>query len=277
MPVIELHSPEPSPGSEVLQRLSAAVTSHLSMPAGQCWVLWRQVDEGEAYRPEWADRSSGRAPIGFVTCKESWSREQVGAVLRLLAGLLATELSVPEQEVYLTARRAAPGELLVRGGLWDGEQTPAPVVAQPIGTVVGGRREVADDDWGKERAVIRLDAATYGPEALFGLDSFSHVEVVYHFDRVKVEKIETGARQPRGNKDWPLVGIFAQRGKNRPNRIGVSRCRIVKVDGLDVHVEGLDAVAGTPVLDLKPYMTEFAPRGGTVQPAWSTEIMRAYY
>ncbi|MEU6863387.1 SAM-dependent methyltransferase [Streptomyces sp. NPDC046876] len=151
------------------------------------------------------------------------------------------------------------------------------VELQPVAVVVGGRTEVVDDDWGRETAVIRLDADRFGPEALYGLEAFSHVEVVYHFDRVPAEKIETGARRPRGNPDWPLVGIFAQRGKNRPNRLGLSRCRILKVDGLDVHVEGLDAVDGTPVLDLKPYMAEFGPRGAHRQPEWATELMRDYY
>ncbi len=153
----------------------------------------------------------------------------------------------------------------------------AVVECEPVGVVVGGRTEVADDAWGRETAVIRLDDRLFGPEALFGLENFSHVEVVYHFDRVPVEKVETGARRPRGNPDWPLVGIFAQRGKNRPNRLGVSRCRVVKVDGLDVHVEGLDAVDGTPVLDLKPYMDEFGPRGERRQPEWATALMRDYY
>ncbi|MFD0265719.1 SAM-dependent methyltransferase [Streptomyces sp. NPDC127106] len=151
------------------------------------------------------------------------------------------------------------------------------MVSEPVGLVVGGRAHVADDDWGRERAVIRLDSGRFGPEALYGLESFSHVEVVYHFDRVPEGKIETGARRPRGNPDWPLVGIFAQRGRNRPNRLGVSRCRVVRVDGLDVHVEGLDAVDGTPVLDLKPYMAEFGPRGEVSQPEWATELMRDYY
>ncbi|MFD7625989.1 SAM-dependent methyltransferase [Streptomyces sp. NPDC059851] len=149
--------------------------------------------------------------------------------------------------------------------------------SEPVGVVVGGRVEVADDDWGRERAVIRLDSGRFDPEALYGLESFSHLEVVYHFDRVPEEKIETGARRPRGNPDWPLVGIFAQRGKNRPNRLGVSRCRVLRVDGLDVHVEGLDAVDGTPVLDLKPYMAEFGPRGDVSQPEWATQLMRDYY
>ncbi|AVH96664.1 MULTISPECIES: SAM-dependent methyltransferase [Streptomyces] len=154
--------------------------------------------------------------------------------------------------------------------------TPVEIVSDPVGRIVGGRAEVRDDEWGEVSAVIRLDER-FEPDALAGLDSFSHVEVVYHFDRVPVEKVETGARHPRGNTDWPLVGIFAQRGKNRPNRLGVSRCRLLRVDGLDVHVQGLDAVDGTPVLDIKPYMAEFGPRGTTTQPEWATEIMREYY
>ncbi|MEV5969834.1 SAM-dependent methyltransferase [Streptomyces sp. NPDC051921] len=152
-----------------------------------------------------------------------------------------------------------------------------PVVTHPIGRVVGGRADVRDDEWGEVTAVVRLDAARFGPEALAGLDAFSHLEVVYHFDRVAEDAVETGARHPRGNTDWPLVGIFAQRGKNRPNRLGVSRCRLLRTDGLDVHVQGLDAVDGTPVLDIKPYMAEFGPQGPVDQPGWSTEIMSRYY
>ncbi|MFI0214148.1 SAM-dependent methyltransferase [Streptomyces lydicus] len=157
------------------------------------------------------------------------------------------------------------------------ENTTDEVVLRPVGRVVGGRSEVRDGDWGPVSAVIRLDAAQFGPDALAGLDDFSHLEVVYHFDRVPVEKMETGARHPRGNAGWPLVGIFGQRGKNRPNRLGVSRCRLLRTDGLDVHVQGLDAVDGTPVLDIKPYMAEFGPLGATSQPDWATALMRSYY
>ncbi|WP_230210320.1 SAM-dependent methyltransferase [Streptomyces kaniharaensis] len=151
------------------------------------------------------------------------------------------------------------------------------VTSMPVAEVVGGRDEVYDDGWGSVAAIIRLDAEQFTEEALYGLEAFSHLEVVYHFDRVPVDKVETGARHPRGNTDWPLVGIFAQRGKNRPNRLGVSRCTLLRVDGLDLHVTGLDAVAGTPVLDIKPYLAEFGPRGEVRQPAWSTELMRDYY
>jgi tRNA-Thr(GGU) m(6)t(6)A37 methyltransferase TsaA len=146
----------------------------------------------------------------------------------------------------------------------------------PVGRVVGGRGEVRDDDWGAERAVIELDAR-FEAEALAGLTEFSHLEVVYVFDRVDAGAVETGARHPRGNEAWPRVGIFAQRAKDRPNRIGVSRCRLLGVDGLRVSVSGLDAVDGTPVLDIKPYMDEFAPQGPTSQPAWATELMAGYW
>ena len=150
------------------------------------------------------------------------------------------------------------------------------IVCQPIGVVVGGRLEILDDNWGGVSCIIRLDQR-FGPDCLSGLQDFSHVEVVFFFDRVPEEKIETAARQPRGRKDWPLVGIFAQRGKNRPNRLGVSRARIRRIDGLDLQVEGLDAIEGTPVLDLKPVMREFEPRGGIRQPGWATELMQDYH
>ena len=148
---------------------------------------------------------------------------------------------------------------------------------QPVGHVRGGRDQPIDDDWGGSRARIELDPARFTAEALAGLDAFSHLEVLFLFDRVSAEKIEYGARRPRGRADWPLVGIFAQRGKNRPNRIGLCTCRIVGVEGLSVEVEGLDAIDGTPVLDMKPAMQGFLPRESVREPAWAAEIMKEYW
>ncbi|WP_077147152.1 SAM-dependent methyltransferase [Sphingopyxis sp. KK2] len=147
----------------------------------------------------------------------------------------------------------------------------------PIGHVRGGRAAAIDDDWGASRASITLDPVAFTPDALAGLADFSHAEVIFLFDRVPPEKIESGARHPRGRQDWPLVGIFAQRGKNRPNRLGLTTCRIVAVEGLSVEVEGLDAIDGTPVLDIKPVMAEFLPRGTVRQPDWSRELMAGYW
>lgn len=148
---------------------------------------------------------------------------------------------------------------------------------EPVATVIGGRADPTDDDWDKERAVIELDAARFSAEAVEGLDNFSHIEVVFHFDRVPDDKVQYGARHPRGNTDWPKLGIFAQRGKNRPNRIGVTVCRLLSVEGLRLEVSGLDAIDGTPVLDIKPYMRDFAPRGEIREPSWTGELMAGYW
>jgi tRNA-Thr(GGU) m(6)t(6)A37 methyltransferase TsaA len=148
---------------------------------------------------------------------------------------------------------------------------------EAVGFVRGGRKEAIDDDWGKVRATIEMDASRFAAESLAGLDAFSHLVVLYHFHLADPAKIELAARHPRGNTAWPKVGIFAQRGKNRPNRIGVSSCAIVGVDGTSVHVEGLDAIDGTPVLDIKPYFRDFEPRGELREPAWVAEIMSAYW
>lgn len=153
----------------------------------------------------------------------------------------------------------------------------SPIALTPIGHVRGGRTEAIDDDWGRSRARIELDPARFGPDALAGLSEFSHLEVIFLFHGVPDHQIEYGARRPRGRADWPLVGIFAQRGKNRPNRLGLCTCRIVSVEGLAVEVEGLDAIDGTPVLDLKPAMRGFQPREEIREPAWAGEIMERYW
>jgi tRNA-Thr(GGU) m(6)t(6)A37 methyltransferase TsaA len=147
----------------------------------------------------------------------------------------------------------------------------------PIGWVRSSRSEPIDDDWDTVQSEIVLDEERFGKESLAGLETFSHVEVVYLFDRVDEARIELAARHPRGNPDWPEVGIFAQRAKLRPNRLGVTACRLLEIDGLTVRVEGLDAIDGTPVLDIKPVMTEFLPRGEITQPAWSHELMATYW
>jgi tRNA (Thr-GGU) A37 N-methylase len=143
--------------------------------------------------------------------------------------------------------------------------------------VRGGRATASDDDWGRSLARIELDAARFKPDALAGLGEFSHIEVVFLLHEVAEAEIETGARRPRGNPDWPLVGIFAQRGRVRPNRLGVSVCRVLAVQGLAIDVEGLDAIDGTPVLDIKPVLKGFLPRGVLREPRWAGEIMRTYW
>jgi tRNA-Thr(GGU) m(6)t(6)A37 methyltransferase TsaA len=148
---------------------------------------------------------------------------------------------------------------------------------RPLGVVRSPRADLSDDNWGSVESFIDLDGRRLTEESVRGLDSFSHLEVIFFLHGVAEGDVETGARHPRNRTDWPLVGILAQRAKRRPNRIAVSCCELVSVKGLRLTVRGLDAVDGTPVLDVKPYFREFAPRSAVRQPEWVAELMREYY
>jgi len=152
-----------------------------------------------------------------------------------------------------------------------------PVELRPIGIVRSPVVEPRDDVWGGITSNIDLDPLRFTPDCLLGLTDFSHVEIVFFFHRVPESETEAGTRHPRGRLDFPKVGIFAQRGKNRPNRLGVTTCRLLSVKDLSLEVVGLDAIDGTPVLDIKPYVREFAARGEVRQPAWVDELMRGYW
>lgn len=147
----------------------------------------------------------------------------------------------------------------------------------PIAHVVGGRAKPTDDFWAGTQAIIRIDGSLFTPAAVAGLDAFSHLEVVFHFHLTDKTDLNLGARRPRDNPEWPEVGIFGHRNMRRLNWLGVSRCRLLKVNGLDLHVEDLDAVDGTPILDIKPWFAEFGPRGETRQPRWTTEMLLDYF
>jgi len=138
------------------------------------------------------------------------------------------------------------------------------------------RKEMGDDYWGGILSQIVIELPL-GAEALQGIEDFSHAEVIFYFDQVDEGRIVTGARHPRNNPDWPKVGILAQRGKNRPNRLGLTTVKIIKREENILSVSGLGAVDGTPVLDLKPVMREFLPDGPVRQPAWVRELMAHYW
>jgi len=151
-----------------------------------------------------------------------------------------------------------------------------PFEMRAVAVVHSSRTEATDDGWDDETATITL-LEPFTTEALRGLDSFSHIEVVYLFHHVDPERAVPQSRRPRGNTWWPQVGVFAQRAKNRPNRIGISTCQLIAIDDVTLRVHGLDAIDGTPVLDIKPYLVEFAPHSPVTQPLWSHELMAEYF
>lgn len=148
---------------------------------------------------------------------------------------------------------------------------------RPIGHVDCERVEPLDDDWGAVESTIEIDRTQFTADVLAGLDEFSHIDVVYHFDQVDEADVHLGSRHPRNRTDWPRVGIFAQRAKARPNRIGVTTCELLGVTGLAIRVRGLDAIHNTPVLDIKPHIVEFQPRTAVRQPEWIGELMADYW
>jgi tRNA-Thr(GGU) m(6)t(6)A37 methyltransferase TsaA len=91
--------------------------------------------------------------------------------------------------------------------------------------------------------------------ALLGLDGFSHVWVLWWFDRNDTPKKRSVLQvHPRGNIKNPLTGIFACRSPARPNLIALTLCRVLSVKGNVVEIDKIDAFSDTPILDLKPYI-----------------------
>ena len=149
------------------------------------------------------------------------------------------------------------------------------IIIKPIGYVRNSIPTPVDDNWGDIQSIIRLIDEL--PEAsLQGLEEFSHCEIIFYFHKVQNEKICITARHPRNNKNFPEVGIFSQRAKDRPNKIGSTICEIIKIKGKEIFVKGLDAVDSTPVIDIKPVIKEFLPQN-IEEPDWVIELMKDYW
>lgn len=145
-----------------------------------------------------------------------------------------------------------------------------------IATVYNTRTEPVDDGWDAIPSEIRLDDAIPN-EALDGIEAFSHLEIVYIFHKATGKPPVLGSEHPRENPAWPKVGIFSQRKKARPNHLGCTIVRLLRREGRSLHVARLDAIDGTPVVDIKPVLREFLPDGPTEQPAWATALMEHYW
>jgi len=145
-----------------------------------------------------------------------------------------------------------------------------------IATIHNDRKAVEDDNWLNFPSEIRLNDEM-PIECLDGIDAYSHVEIVYVFHKAIGSAPVIGAEHPRENPAWPKVGIYAQRKKARPNFIGCTIATLLRREGRSIFVERLDAIDGTPVLDIKPVLREFLPDGEVRQPGWADEIMRNYW
>ena len=148
------------------------------------------------------------------------------------------------------------------------------IVMEPVGRVVNAVREKKHTGWGEDVSSIVLEEKYH--TGLKGLEGFSHAVILFCLDRARYDKSEHLNRRPRGREDMPLVGIFAQRSKDRPNRIGMTSVEILSVSDSTLVVRGLDAIDGTPVLDIKPYYPVYDRRDATV-PEWVERLMDNYF
>jgi tRNA-Thr(GGU) m(6)t(6)A37 methyltransferase TsaA len=142
-----------------------------------------------------------------------------------------------------------------------------PVALRPVGIVRSRLSDLRNRDTSGERAVIQL-ASAFVP-ALSGLDGFSHAIVLTWLDRVSDAERDIVQEHPGGIDSLPLTGVFALRTHHRPNPIGLTVVRIDTVEGDSLHVFGLDAVDGTPVLDIKPYLPPYDSVPDARLPGWA--------
>jgi len=149
------------------------------------------------------------------------------------------------------------------------------LLLKPVATVKNSRAAPTDDYWGSVTSEIEL-AEDIPTEAFDSISDFSHLEIIYYFNRVDSKDIVFAGR-PRGNPAYPVVGIFGQRKKDRPNAIGLCTVQLVEHKGRVIVVKGLDAIDGTPALDIKPVFKEFLSKGEIEQPVWVADLMKDYW
>ena len=148
------------------------------------------------------------------------------------------------------------------------------IIMNPIGYVRNDVQNKKDVSWGEDVSTIVLNEEYHS--GLKGLENFTHVIILYYLDKAAYQKEKHLQRRPQNREDMPLVGIFSQRGKDRPNQIGMTSVWIVSVDGAALTVKGLDAIDGTPILDIKPYYPVYDKKDAKV-PEWVDRLMAHYF
>ena len=149
------------------------------------------------------------------------------------------------------------------------------ITLKPIGFVSSPVTDRMDANWGDITSKIVLNPEIIG--ALSGLENFSHAIIVTYLHEAHYEKDKHLQRRPRNLATMPLTGILAQRAKNRPNPIGITAVKILNVNSDSLEIRGLDAINGTPVLDIKPYYPHYDKVNDSTVPEWVDRLMKDYF
>jgi len=144
-----------------------------------------------------------------------------------------------------------------------------------IGTVYNDVKEPTDEGWGGVVSEVVLDETL--ADGLDGIEDFSHVLILYWMHRAAEAEPVRMRRRPQGREDMPEIGIFAQRARHRPNPIGVTAVRLLRRDKNRLVVQGLDAINGTPVVDVKPYVPQYDTVESPRVPEWVARLMVKYF
>jgi tRNA-Thr(GGU) m(6)t(6)A37 methyltransferase TsaA len=132
------------------------------------------------------------------------------------------------------------------------EKNQSPLVLKPIATVKNDAKEIGRHDW--EQVVSDLIVRPDLEDALEGLEEFSHIVVIFWMHLSPSGESTPHKTHPQMRPDLPLVGVLATRSPVRPNPLGITVVKLLEKSGNVLKVIGLDAIDGTPVLDIKPYL-----------------------
>ena len=150
------------------------------------------------------------------------------------------------------------------------EKTPE-MILTAIGTVRNGVKDApgAGYDWQKVTSEIIFDTSL--TEAFEGIEKFSHLIVLFWLHQFDPDRTLPPKIHPRGDTAIPIIGRFATRSPHRPNPIGKTTVRLLSRDKTVLKVTGLDALDGTPVLDIKPYLPRYDSVVDAKTPPWATK------
>jgi len=146
-----------------------------------------------------------------------------------------------------------------------------PIQMTPIG-VVHTEAEEIESNWRRTVSEIHLNP-DYAA-GLAGLEDWSHIVVIFSMHEVQFDADEHLQSRPGERDDMPEVGVFAQRSRFTPNTLGMTAVRLDNIEGTVLTVKGLDAIDGTPVLDIKPYAPIYDGASDPLVPVWFLRLMQ---
>lgn len=141
------------------------------------------------------------------------------------------------------------------------------ITLKPIGFVKNNIKKQRFGNFDDEISEIVVDKKF--EEALNKIEDYSHVIIVYWMNEIKDYVL---THRPQGNKDVPIVGVFACRCPKRPNPIAITTVRLIEHKGNKIKVKGLDILNETPIIDIKPYWPQYDKVENEIIPNWVNKL-----